>query len=174
MPSAHANRNPFILVTKPAGSWGRGTLVSVQFCLGLASHLAPGTDKMYPNVRFAGLIPSILRNRRFERRSILLFRISSAPNRNPFELIRLGSADWPVLFFQRQHPIYRNGQGGCVWTFRTTYSKGCRSLHFFQEYVKPVSSNDLYEISLFHDLPLRRLTGCRQEKCTAVACWFIT
>jgi hypothetical protein len=70
--------------------------------------------------------------------------------------------------------IYRNGQGGGVWTFRTTYSKGCRSLNFFQEYIKSVSANDLYVISLFHDLLLRPLTGCRQEKCNAAACWFIT
>jgi hypothetical protein len=47
-------------------------------------------------------------------------------------------------------------------------------LHFFQEYVKAVSSNDLYVISLFHDLLLPLLAGCRQEKCNAAVCWFIT
>ena len=76
--------------------------------------------------------------------------------------------------FQRNHLIYRNGQGGCVWTLRTTYSKGCRSLNFFQEYIKTVSSHDLYVISRFHDLLLRPLTGCTQEKCNAAACWLIT
>jgi hypothetical protein len=47
-------------------------------------------------------------------------------------------------------------------------------LNFFQEYIKTVSSNDLYVISRFHDLLLRPLTGCRQEKSNAAACWFIT
>jgi len=70
--------------------------------------------------------------------------------------------------------IYGNGQGGCVWTFRTTDPQGCRSLNFFQEYIKSVSSNDLYVISLFHDLLLRPLSGRRQEKSNAAACWFIT
>jgi hypothetical protein len=66
--------------------------------------------------------------------------------------------DKPVLanstslfrFFQRNYPTHRNGQSGCVWTFRTTYAKCCRSLEFFQEYIKTVSSNNLYVVSVFH------------------------
>jgi len=85
-----------------------------------------------------------------------------------------GYADASIPFFQRHYLIYRNGQGGCVWTLRATYSKGCRSLNFVQEYVKAVFSNDLYVIFLFHDLLLRPLRGCRQEKCNAAACWFAT
>jgi hypothetical protein len=45
---------------------------------------------------------------------------------------------------------------------------------FFQANIKAVSSNDLYVISLFHDLLLRPLTGCRQEKCNAAVGRFIT
>jgi hypothetical protein len=97
----------------------------------------------------------------------VLWRISSAAHRNLFELIRLLSHLF--CFFQRYYPIYRNGQGGYIWAFRTTDSKGCHSLNFFQEYIKAVSSNDFYVISRFHDL-LFPLTGCGQEKWNAAQC----
>ena len=74
-------------------------------------------------------------------------RAKTGTSREP---LRLGHAGGPILFFQRYYFVDRNGQGGFVWTFRATCSKGCRPLNFFQEHIKPVSANDLHVISLFH------------------------
>lgn len=53
------------------------------------------------------------------------------------------------FLFQRNYITYGNGYGGRIWTLSAS-SKGCDLLIAFQEYIDPVSSEDLYVISVFH------------------------
>jgi hypothetical protein len=55
-----------------------------------------------------------------------------------------------VFLFQRNYVIHWNGYGRVLWTFSLA-SQGGDPLNVFQEYINPISSDDLYVISVYHN-----------------------
>lgn len=129
-------------------------VLSVHRSFGLALHIGQRTDNMCPNVSFSAftLILFSIAILRHGQSCSLGLHLHQSGN-------RIGKPGSLCGFFQRNHLIYRNDQSGHVQTFRATCSKSCRPLFFFQEFIKPVSSEDLDVISLFHGGSLLWLLG---------------